>query len=75
MVRAYIKPGGALRSEPHARGSMEHLTVLDGELKVILGAEEVVVARGATARYAVDVPHSIVNDGSDGAHALLVVLT
>lgn len=70
-----IEPGGALRSEPHARGSMEHLTVLDGELCVESGEDRVTVAAGATARYVADIPHAIVNATAKPTKALLVVLS
>lgn len=70
----HIRPGGVLRSEAHARGTMEHLTVLSGTLKVEAGAEVANVSPGATARYAVDIAHCITNCGSEDASALLVVL-
>lgn len=70
-----IAPGGALRSEPHGRGSMEHLTVIDGELAVEAGDQRATVGRGATARYPADVAHAIVNPGRKAARALLIALT
>lgn len=66
-------PGGALVSEPHARGSHEHLTVLEGQLTVEVGGERSLVGPGATARYPVDLPHCIRNEGEIAARALLVV--
>lgn len=70
-----VAPGGALRSEPHARGSMEHLTVIEGRLEVEAGDQHAVVEAGATARYPVDVPHCIRNPGKAPARALLVNLS
>jgi len=70
-----IEPGGVLRSEPHARGTMEHLTVLAGQLAVEAGSERATVHEGATARYAVDVAHCITNPSKRSAKALLVVLS
>jgi transcriptional regulator with XRE-family HTH domain len=70
-----VKPGGALRSDAHARGTMEHLTVLTGELWVEAGSEKVLVSEGSTARYPVDLEHSIVNSADRDARALLVVLS
>jgi transcriptional regulator with XRE-family HTH domain len=69
-----VEPGGALVSEPHARGSTEHLTVAEGVLTVTAGGANAVVTAGATARYAVDRPHEIRNAGDTRARAFLVVL-
>ncbi len=68
-----VAPGGVLASGPHARGTREHLTVLDGELQILSGSEQSVVIKGATARYPADVPHEIRNVGSLPARGLLVV--
>jgi transcriptional regulator with XRE-family HTH domain len=69
-----VDPGGALRSEPHARGANEHLTVVEGVLSVVAGASTAQVEPGATARYAADRPHEIRNDGAVPARAFLVVV-
>jgi transcriptional regulator with XRE-family HTH domain len=70
----HFAPGGTLTSAPHAAGTREHLTVLDGELAVTAGDEQVAIGPGATARYQVDVPHAIANRGPAPARALLVVI-
>ncbi len=69
-----IKPGAALHSEAHARGTIEHLSVLEGELLVRLNEqlESRVLAEG-TLRYPADVRHSIINSGGELVRALLVV--
>ncbi|MEL6364054.1 MAG: XRE family transcriptional regulator [Pseudomonadota bacterium] len=69
-----VEPGGALVSEPHAAGSREHLTALDGALEIESGPSTGRVEAGATARYAADAPHIIRNGGAEPARALLVVL-
>lgn len=69
-----IAPGGELRSEPHARGSMEHLTVLEGKLEVEAADQRAAVELGATARYPADVPHCIRNSDKKPARALLINL-
>jgi transcriptional regulator with XRE-family HTH domain len=69
-----IAPGGALVSAPHAHGTREHLTVLDGELTVVSATERSAIITGATARYPADVPHEILNAGDVPARALLVVI-
>lgn len=70
-----VAPGGELVSGAHARGSMEHLSVLSGALTVVSADTEAVVATGAIARYPVDVPHAIRNHEAAPAEALLVVIS
>jgi len=68
-----IAPGGALESTPHARGTREHLTVLEGSLEVVAANEVQPLPLGATARYPADVAHSIRNISDQPARALLVM--
>lgn len=64
--------GGKLDSGPHARGTREHLTVIEGTVRVTSGTAVEELRTGDTARYAADVPHCI--DATLGAaRALLVV--
>lgn len=70
-----IEPGGALESEPHGAGAMEHLTCLAGRLTVRSAEAAQDLSPGDTARYRGDVPHAIVNPGKQPARALLVVLS
>lgn len=70
-----IAPGGALVSEPHAKGATEHLTVLEGQFSIVSGEGSATVEPGATVRYAADAPHEIRNIGPVPARALLVVLS
>jgi transcriptional regulator with XRE-family HTH domain len=61
-----------LVSEPHSPGCREHLTVLEGSLRVTSGAESQTLRAGDTARYFADRPHSI--EAVDGAaRAILIV--
>ncbi|MBV8468760.1 MAG: helix-turn-helix transcriptional regulator [Burkholderiaceae bacterium] len=70
-----VQPGGRLESEAHEPGSREHLSVLgDGALEVRSGTDVSRLAANETARYAVDVPHAIVNPGNASVRALLVVV-
>ena len=67
-------PGGVLESEPHQRGSVECLSVLEGELEVeVAGAIETARA-GDTLRYRCDKPHIIRNRTKTPAHATMVVI-
>lgn len=68
-----VRPGGTLHSDPHEKGSKEHLTVLTGQLVVTAEAAEQRVKHGDTVRYPVDVRHSIHNPGKTIATALMVI--
>jgi transcriptional regulator with XRE-family HTH domain len=68
-----IAPGGALVSEPHARGASEHITMLEGEIEIAAGGASGHVRAGDTARYAADLTHSLANPGQTPARALLMV--
>lgn len=50
---------GVLNSQPHARGSLEQLTVLEGTVRVVSGEAEEALKQGDTARYAADIAHCI----------------
>ena len=64
--------GGQLASDPHQRGSVESLSVLEGELEVeVAGATETARA-GETLRYRSDRPHIIRNQSRKAARAIMV---
>jgi len=69
-----IQPGGALESAAHEPGSREHLSVLNGHLRVESAQTQSDLKAHETARYAADAPHAIRNLGKGVASALLVVL-
>ena len=54
-------PGGVLESAAHLRGSVECLSVLDGELEVEVGETTAAACAGETLRYRCDMPHRIRN--------------
>ncbi len=68
-----LKTNGVLRSERHAEGTYEHLTCLDGELKVCIGDHEMILAEGETVRYGADQPRQFENTTDGESRALLVV--
>ena len=69
-----FEPGGSLHSEPHAMGTVEHLSLVEGELKVRLNNDlEKTIEGLGTLRYPADVSHSIINDGKQPARAFLVL--
>ena len=67
-------PGGVLESTAHARGSVECLSVLEGELDVDAGGTMETVNEGETLRYRCDMPHRIRNLGDKPAHATMVCI-
>lgn len=68
------EPGGVLEADGHQRGSVENLTVHEGELEVEVAGEVRVVAAGETIRYRCDREHIIRNRGDVPAHATMVNL-
>jgi transcriptional regulator with XRE-family HTH domain len=70
----HAEPGGVLGSEAHPRGSIECLSVLDGELVVEVGDFGQTARAGETLRYRCDRPHRIRNLSSAPAHATMVCI-
>ncbi len=67
-------PGGRLGSDAHQRGSIECLSVTEGEMTVeVAGAVERARA-GETLRYRCDRPHAIINHGEVPARATMVCI-
>lgn len=64
-------PNAALESDPHGPGCREHLTVIEGRLRVTSGLDAEDLGPGDVARYAADRDHSIAADGA--ARAILIV--
>lgn len=62
---------GLLDSQPHQRGTREHLTVIEGVVDVRSGENTERLEAGDTARYNADVSHSLSAVGA--ARAFLVV--
>jgi len=70
----HADPGGVLASDPHQRGSVECLSVLEGELEVeVAGAIEIARA-GETLRYRCDRAHTIRNCGKTQAQATMICM-
>ncbi|MEX5562814.1 XRE family transcriptional regulator [Pseudophaeobacter sp. 1A16562] len=67
-----LDAGGALDSQPHGRGTAEHLTVLEGDITVTSGSARMRLHTGDTARYAADIPHNITAPDS-AARVFLIV--
>lgn len=65
--------GGALRSQPHFRGTREFLTVERGRVRIKSGEDVSELGPGDSANYPADVPHAIENAGKREAVMFLVV--
>lgn len=69
-----LAPNGALVSGSHDPGTTEHLTLLHGSVELEVNKLKKKLKIGATARYAADLPHAIVNVGKSEAKALMIVI-
>lgn len=67
-----LQPGGALRSAPHFQGTREFVTVEKGRITVESAGDSETLGPGDSASYRADVPHAIINAGSDCALLFLV---
>lgn len=70
-----LEQNGVLNSDPHVKGTEEHLTILTGEVEVSSEGDIQKLSSGDTARYKADVKHFIKNVGPLDAHAVLMVLS
>lgn len=69
-----LAPKGALVSDAHDPGTMEHLTVLRGTIEVSTEIQSRHIQKGQTARYPADVAHTLRNNTQEPAKALLIVV-
>lgn len=69
-----LRPGGALRSQPHFEGTREFLTVEEGGVRIESGADTDELTKGDSGTYRADVPHAIINTGRAEALVFLVVI-
>ena len=67
-------PGGVLDSDGHQRGSVECLSVLEGEFEVEVGGVAQRARGGETLRYRCDRPHSVRCIGSTPGRATMVCI-
>lgn len=70
----FVEPGGVLDSEQHDLGTLENLTVLEGQLAIETGEDTGRAETGETIRYPADRPHTISNPGPGRARAFMVVV-
>ena len=67
-------PGGVLESEAHQRGSVESLSVNEGELEVEVGGAIEHAKAGETLRYRCDRPHAIRNMSQKVASGTMICI-
>ena len=68
------EPGGVLDSDSHQRGSVECLSVLEGEFEVEVGGVTQQARAGESLRYRCDRPHTVRCLGTEPAKAVMVVI-
>jgi XRE family transcriptional regulator, regulator of sulfur utilization len=69
-----LEPGGVHRSEAHAAGTIECLTVLEGEIRVIAGENVAEAGPRCALFFAADVEHAYENPGRHRVRALNVII-
>ena len=69
-----LRPGGALRSQPHFEGTREFITVEEGSVRIESDVDTDELTKGDSGTYRADVPHAIVNTGKGDALVFLVVI-
>jgi XRE family transcriptional regulator, regulator of sulfur utilization len=68
------EPGGVLDSDAHQRGSIECLSVIEGEFEVEVGDQIQRAKAGETLRYRCDRPHSVRCVATTPSHATMVCI-
>lgn len=68
-----LSPNSVLTSQPHAPGTEEYLTVLNGTVTVIAGEKSAAVEQGGFVMYNCDITHTIRNDTAAAARVHMVV--
>ena len=68
------EPGGVLDSDAHQRGSIESLSVIEGELEVEVGDLIQQAKAGETLRYRCDRHHIVRNVSRQAGHATMVCI-
>ena len=67
-------PGAELASESHGKGSLESITLCNGNLTVTIGDNIQKICAGETLRYHTDLPHVLKNEGNKNSHGFMVNL-
>ncbi|RRZ90254.1 helix-turn-helix domain-containing protein [Erwinia sp. 198] len=65
MLVVEMAAGALSESSSHERGVIEHVVVIEGELRLATGAQWHTLKAGEGLRFQADAPHSYRNDGSE----------
>jgi transcriptional regulator with XRE-family HTH domain len=68
-----MAPGAVEPAEPHAPGTTENLTVAQGQVEIVAGAESSLLGPGDSVFFQADIPHRYRNAGADKAVMFLVM--
>ena len=59
---AYIEPGGGGPTQPHTHGHNHLFSVLEGEAKILIGEQTIVIKEGENFLVDGSIPHSVWNN-------------
>jgi quercetin dioxygenase-like cupin family protein len=62
MYRVEIESQGRFISNPHAKNSVEYVTVYKGGITIIVGEESYYVDKGESLKFESDIEHQYIND-------------
>ena len=71
--RIVIKPGGALRAQPHMAGTEEYITLFSGEVEIAVGSQRHCLHKGDSIRFHADEPHGYRNEGPVDAELNMLI--
>jgi transcriptional regulator with XRE-family HTH domain len=75
FLRCVVPPSSVAGPfEPHPRGTIEHVHVASGRIRMILGTEEVTLAAGDSCSCFADASHSFDNSGNESEALLYIVI-
>ncbi len=67
MFELTLLPGYERLSEPHIKGTTEHIIVINGVMEVLIESEWIELTKGEAVRFAADKPHGYRNTSSSSA--------
>lgn len=73
MYTVEMEQGSYYSADAHGTGTQEFLTVFEGELTLLVGAEEFTVGTGDSIRFKADRPHAYHNSGTGLTRLCMVI--
>lgn len=71
--RIVIKADGHLSAQPHMRGTVEYITVFQGQVEITVGEGTFALAQGESIRFRADVPHAYRNPGEETTELSMII--